>query len=113
MNKSTKHAFLAFTLTAISTPYAMADHNSIWGEGWANMPNDIHNTRLDTMDGDNEEFLDFVRMGAGADSVNRYAEDGSTESGSGTGSAFQNGVGSGAMGSSSTSDMRGTRGGRS
>lgn len=38
---------------------ARADHNSIWGEGWANMPNDIHDTRIDTL-GDNEAFTDFV-----------------------------------------------------
>jgi len=50
---------------------AQADHMSPWGPGWANMPNDIHNTRLDTR-GDNDAFFDFVRYGAGADSVNRY-----------------------------------------
>ena len=27
---------------------ALADHNSKNGEGWANMPNDIHNTRIET-----------------------------------------------------------------
>ena len=53
---------------------ASADHNSKWGEGWANMPNDIHNTRVDTR-GDNTAFRDFVRKGNGADSVNRYATD--------------------------------------
>lgn len=53
---------------------ASADHNSKWGEGWANMPNDIHNTRIDTR-GDNTAFRDFVRNGNGADSVNRYATD--------------------------------------
>jgi len=49
----------------------LADHNSKWGEGWANMPNDIHNTRIDTR-GDNDAFRDFVRYGNGADSVNRF-----------------------------------------
>ena len=53
---------------------ASADHNSRWGEGWANMPNDIHNTRADTR-GDNTAFRDFVSKGNGADSVNRYATD--------------------------------------
>jgi len=53
---------------------ALADHNSIWGEGWANMPNDIHNTRIDTL-GDRDTFRDFVRYGAGADSVNRFTTD--------------------------------------
>ena len=51
---------------------AAADHNSRWGEGWANMPNDIHNTRVDTR-GDSDAFRNFVRYGNGADSVNRYA----------------------------------------
>jgi hypothetical protein len=53
---------------------ALADHNSPMGEGWANMPNDIHNTRVETK-GDNETFRDFVKQGGGAESVNRYAED--------------------------------------
>jgi hypothetical protein len=56
----TLSAILAF----LSTP-ALADHNSKWGEGWANMPNDIHNTRIDTR-GDNTAFRDFVRQGNGA-----------------------------------------------
>jgi len=51
---------------------AYADHNSVWGEGWANMPNDIHNTRIETLDVEdgNTIFTDFVREGGGADSVN-------------------------------------------
>jgi len=49
---------------------AYADHNSVWGEGWANMPNDIHNTRIETLSGDNSEFIVFIRGGGGADSVN-------------------------------------------
>ena len=53
---------------------ASADHNSRWGEGWANMLNDIHNTRNETR-GDNTAFRDFVKRGNGADSVNRYAGD--------------------------------------
>lgn len=61
-------------LVSLSGP-ALADHNSKWGEGTANMPNDIHNTRIETM-GDNETFRDFVRKGNGADSVNRYAAEG-------------------------------------
>ncbi len=52
---------------------AHADHMSPWGPGWANMPNDIHNTRFDTrLADDNDAFRDFVRYGEGADSVNRY-----------------------------------------
>ena len=50
---------------------AHADHMSPWGAGWANMPNDIHNTRFDTR-GDNDAFRDFVLYGAGADSTNRF-----------------------------------------
>jgi hypothetical protein len=50
---------------------ALADHNSRWGEGWANMPNDVHNTRIETR-GDNEAFRDFVRYGNGAESENRF-----------------------------------------
>ena len=45
---------------------AQADHMSPWGAGWANMPNDIHNTRLDTR-GETSAFLDFIQYGAGAD----------------------------------------------
>lgn len=57
------------------SPVAMADHNSVWGEGWANMPNDIHNTRIDTISDDSDAFTDFVRYGNGADSVNRFLDD--------------------------------------
>jgi hypothetical protein len=63
---------------------AMADHNSIWGEGWANMPNDIHNTRIDTRDSDNDTFTDFVRYGNGADSVNRFDDSTTTVAAGGT-----------------------------
>lgn len=56
------------------TTSVYADHNSKWGEGWANMPNDIHNTRIDTLDGDNSAFTDFVKYGNGADSVNRFTD---------------------------------------
>jgi hypothetical protein len=51
---------------------SLADHNSKHGAGWARMPNDIHNTRIDTRAVDNEAFSDFVRYGNGADSVNRF-----------------------------------------
>ena len=56
----------------MATSSAYADHNSIWGAGTANMPNDIHNTRIED---DNETFLDLVQQGGGADSVNRYDDD--------------------------------------
>ena len=60
-----------------STSLAFADHNSVWGEGWANMPNDIHNTRVDTLntDGGQDTFRDFVRYGEGSTSVNRFTSD--------------------------------------
>lgn len=59
----------------IATSSAYADHNSIWGAGTANMPNDIHNTRIED---DNETFLELVQGGGGADSVNRYDDDSTT-----------------------------------
>jgi len=50
-----------------------ADHMSVWGPGWANMPNDIHNTRIDTrLADDDDAFRDFVINGEGADTTNRY-----------------------------------------
>jgi hypothetical protein len=49
-----------------------ADHNSPMGAGTANMPNDIHNTRIED---DNATFLDLVQGGGGADSINRYSDD--------------------------------------
>lgn len=57
---------------ALATTSVYADHNSVWGEGWANMPNDIHNTRIETLDVEdgNTIFTEFVREGGGADSVN-------------------------------------------
>jgi hypothetical protein len=71
-----KH-ILSFALTGavvFTQQTAFADHNSPFGEGWARMPNDIHNTRIDTL-GDNTTFRDFVRYGNGSDSVNRYSAD--------------------------------------
>jgi hypothetical protein len=70
-----QHTTIALLLAAaaLAAQPAMADHNSPMGAGWANMPNDIHNTRVDTrLEDDNDAFLDFVQYGAGADSVNRY-----------------------------------------
>jgi hypothetical protein len=48
---------------------AHADHNSVWGAGFANMPNDIHNSAIED---DQDVFMDLVRYGDGADSENRY-----------------------------------------
>ncbi|MGB5663649.1 hypothetical protein [Eudoraea sp.] len=63
---------LLFITAGSGSMAAFGDHNSKWGEGWANMPNDIHNTRVETR-GDNTAFRDFVRQGNGADSVNRFS----------------------------------------
>ena len=58
---------------------AMADHNSPFGEGFANMPNDIHNTRVNTReDDDNEIFVDLVRFGSGASTINRFLTSGTS-----------------------------------
>lgn len=69
-----KKTLLAIFVTGgmIASSASYADHNSIWGAGSANMPNDIHNTRIED---DNETFLELVQQGGGADSVNRYADD--------------------------------------
>lgn len=70
------------TAIAFGASPVLADHNSKNGEGWANMPNDIHNTRIETREsGDNEAFRDFVKYGDGADSVNRFASDDTTAPG--------------------------------
>ncbi|HDP89184.1 MAG TPA: hypothetical protein ENN42_04400 [Thioalkalivibrio sp.] len=92
---------------------AMADHNSIWGEGHANMPNDIHNTRIDTLGDDSDAFIAFVQYGAAADSVNRFLDDDSdalvTAMGGGSADAVRGGsVGSAVMGGGNV-----TRGGAS
>lgn len=61
-------------LGVLASSSVLADHNSVHGAGWANMPNDIHNTKLE----DNlsqTEWRDFVSKGAGADTVNRYTTD--------------------------------------
>jgi hypothetical protein len=66
-------ALTGLLIAAVASPaVVLADHNSKWGEGWANMPNDIHNTRVETR-GDNTAFRDFVKKGNGADSVNRFS----------------------------------------
>lgn len=65
-----------FLLLLGSTTLAFADHNSVWGEGWANMPNDIHNTRVDTLNsGDQDAFRDFVRYGDGSTTTNQFSSD--------------------------------------
>ncbi len=66
-NKSVIALLVAGSLVSASSAYA--DHNSIWGAGSANMPNDIHNSAIED---DQDVFLDLVQYGDGADSVNRY-----------------------------------------
>ena len=90
----------------IATSSAYADQNSIWGAGTANMPNDIHNTRIED---DNETFLELVQGGGGADSVNRYDDD-STTTTVGTRSSMGSLSGMTSRMSSRTSTM--SRGGR-
>lgn len=80
--RNTKTLLSACVLGLTASAAVLADHNSPWGEGWANMPNDIHNTRLDTRDDDNDDFIDFVRAGMGADSENRFLSDIDTTTGS-------------------------------
>jgi len=70
MNMKSLVAVLISTTVMASSVYA--DHNSPMGAGTANMPNDIHNTRIED---DNATFLDLVQGGGGADSVNRYSDD--------------------------------------
>lgn len=82
-----KSSLFVLIIGLLTASFAQADHNSYWGEGTANMPNDIHNMRIDTLDEDTSEFLDFVRIGSGADSDNRFISDTDTTTGGGSGSA--------------------------
>lgn len=67
---------IASLLGSFAAAPAFADHNSPMGAGWANMPNDIHNTRIDTrLEDDYQSFIDFVKYGMGADTVNRFLTD--------------------------------------
>lgn len=64
-------AFSTATAMSLLASSAIADHNSQNGPGWANMPNDIHNTRVETLEADdNQAFRDFVKYGEGSESVN-------------------------------------------
>ncbi len=53
---------------ALASASAMADHNSPWGEGWGNMPNDTHDTRIDTRDDSDawHDYLDSRDIGGGS-----------------------------------------------
>jgi hypothetical protein len=69
----------AALLGSLAAMPALADHNSVWGAGWANMPNDVHNTRIED-DLTQEEWTDFVQFGAGAATPNRYLDSASVPS---------------------------------
>ncbi|MCU7813099.1 MAG: hypothetical protein KZQ77_17985 [Candidatus Thiodiazotropha sp. (ex Notomyrtea botanica)] len=63
---------------------------SIWGEGWANMPNEIHNLRMEYKD-DNDAFLSEIQYGAGAVTGGGSNSD-STEPGSGVSGTMNQGT---------------------
>lgn len=71
--KTHKALTIVALLGSLTALPALADHNSVWGAGWANMPNDIHNTRIED-DLDQDEWTDFVQYGEGADTVNPYLD---------------------------------------
>ncbi len=89
-------------LSGMAAMPAWADHMSVWGAGWANMPNDVHNTRIED-DLTQDEWVDFIQYGDGASTPNRYLD--STDL-TGAGSM----AGGAAMGPSiTTSTMGGSR----
>ena len=87
----------------LMTSTAYADHASPMGAGWANMPNDIHNTRLEDSQ---EEFMDLVQNGGGADSVNRYDDDTTTTEPPGSRTEVQTTTGASAAAGMSRSASR-------
>jgi hypothetical protein len=72
--KTMKKITLAGIVSIFFSANGLADHNSPFGAGLANMPNDIHNTVIED-DLSGSEFMDFISQGAGAISVNRYTDD--------------------------------------
>ena len=75
---------IASIATTMFSGAALADHNSPHGSGWANMPNDIHNIRIE----DNlssTEFRDIVQNGGANDTVNRYIDTTTSAVGNGGG----------------------------
>ncbi len=65
MRKLIRQATLAGLASLGMSSTVVADHMSIWGEGWANMPNEIHDLRMEYKD-DNAAFLSEIQYGAGA-----------------------------------------------
>ncbi|MFO7541286.1 MAG: hypothetical protein R6W97_00555 [Thiobacillus sp.] len=88
--KQYAHTLVVGSLAALFSITALADHNSVNEAGWANMPNDIHNTRIED-DLSSTAFRDFVSKGEGADSVNRYLDSTSTLSGAGSATTARGG----------------------
>ncbi|MFA5081304.1 MAG: hypothetical protein WC474_02010 [Hydrogenophilaceae bacterium] len=80
-SKTHKSLTLIALLGSLASLPALADHNSVWGPGFANMPNDVHNTRIED-DLDQDAWTAFVQYGAGAATPNRYLVD-DTSAGSG------------------------------
>ena len=91
------------------TAIAFADHNSPMGAGFASMPNDIHNSRLEDSD---EEFMDLVRYGDGVDSVNRYDDETTTLEPREAMTSTRSGAIQGSMGSSRSTSRTTTTMGR-
>lgn len=110
MNSRTIQTTLLAAVASITfTAQVSADHNSPMGEGWANMPNDIHNTVVED-DLSGRDFMEFISRGAGANSVNRYADD-SNGNGGGNGGGSDGGSAGGMGGGNGGGN--GGRGGRS
>jgi uncharacterized membrane protein YgcG len=97
-----KQVTLAFAFVAASTGFAMADHNSKWGEGTALDPLGIHDARFDSLDTASDEPF----QGADIDVTNEetaYARQSrpdtidvdAPDSGSGAGESSGSGGGSG------------------
>jgi hypothetical protein len=82
MQANTRHALTFVALCgSLAATSAMADHNSVWGAGTANMPNDIHNAQIEGTTSDGtiiEDWSAFVSKGAGAATVNRYLDSDAT-----------------------------------
>lgn len=91
---------LSSAIAALAANPAFADHPSVNGAGWANMPNDIHNTRVHTRDAeDDDAFLEFVQYGAGADTVNRFLTTTTSTASGGSSAPSTTGAGSTKSGS--------------
>jgi hypothetical protein len=105
-----KQLIVGGLILAGSLSVAQADHNSVMGPGTANMPNDIHNMRIEDMDDEDASFSDLVSRGIGADTVNRYADDdatmAATDAGQGSGSGAGAGGGGGAGGGNGNGNGR-------